>query len=161
MGYFTRIVYWLSRKLNVVSGIALVAMMGLVFVNVASRAVWYPILGAYEFTGFLASVTIAFALAHCAANKGHIAITIMAERLPARVQRALDIIVAILGTGLYLVLAWECSKYAISMYHSGEVSLTTETPFYPFIFGVAFGFLMLAVVLFIDLVQSLRGESIK
>lgn len=154
-GYFERKVYWLSRILNVVSGIALVAMMGLVFVNVASRAVWTPILGAYEFTGFLAAITIAFALAHCAAEKGHVAIALVAERLPARVQAVLDTIVALLGTGLYLTLAWQCSKYAISMYHSGEVSLTTETPFYPLIFGVAFGVLMLAVVLLVDILKSL------
>lgn len=160
MVYFERIVYWVSRMLNVVSGIALVAMMALVFINVAFRAFWYPILGTYEFTGFLASVTIAFALAHCAAKKGHIAITIVADQLPARVQAVLDTIVAILGTGLYLVLAWQCSKYAISMYHSGEVSLTTETPFYPLIFGVAFGLLMLAVVLLVDIVKSL-GRVLK
>ena len=79
---FEKTVYGFSRMLNVLSGIALVLMMLLVFVNVALRAVWKPILGTYEFTGFLASITITFALAHCAAKKGHIAITIFADMLP-------------------------------------------------------------------------------
>jgi TRAP-type C4-dicarboxylate transport system permease small subunit len=160
MGSFEKNVYRLSRILNVLSGIALVAMMGLVFVNVALRAVWDPILGTYEFTGFLASMTIALALAHCATKKGHVAITIIVERLPDRIQALLDTIVAILGTGLYVVLAWECSKYAIVMYRSGEVSPTTETPFYPFLFVVAFGLLMLALVLLNDLFKSL-GRALK
>jgi TRAP-type C4-dicarboxylate transport system permease small subunit len=71
---FEKTVYGFSRKLNILSGIALLLMMGLVFVNVALRAVGKPILGTYEFTGFLASITITFALAHCASKKGHIAI---------------------------------------------------------------------------------------
>jgi len=155
MNALEKIIYGLSRVLNIFSGIALVVMMGLVFVNVALRAVWYPILGTYEFTSFLASITIALALAHCAVKKGHVAITIFADILPARVQAVLDMIVAVLGTVLFVVLAWQCSKYAINIYHSGEVSLTTETPFYPFILIVAFGILMLALVLLIDFFKSL------
>ena len=61
MSSYETIIYRFSRILNILSGITLVVMMGLVFVNVALRAVWNPILGTYEFTGFLASITIAFA----------------------------------------------------------------------------------------------------
>lgn len=154
-------VHKVSGILNIFGGIALAIMMGLVFVNVLLRAVWEPLLGTYEYTSFLASMTIALALAHCAAKKGHVMITIFAERLPARVQAALDLVVALLGTSLYLILAWQCSKYAISMYRSGEVGLTTEIPFYPFVFLVAFGILMLALVLLIDLFESLRKVFVR
>jgi TRAP-type C4-dicarboxylate transport system permease small subunit len=152
---FEKTVYRFSRTLNILSGITLVLMMGLVFVNVALRAVWRPILGTYEFTGFLAAITIAFALAHCASKKGHIAITIFADRLPPRVQAVLDSIVAILGTALYAVIAWQCVKYAINMYNVGEVSPATATPFYPFILAVAFGLLMLALILLNDVFKSI------
>ena len=161
MSFFERIVYWFSRMLNVLSGIALVLMMALVFVNVALRAVWNPILGTYEFTGFLAALTIALALAHCAAKKGHVAITLFADMMPERVQAILDTVVAIFGIVLYSILAWQCSKYAMVMYHSGEVSLTTLTPFYPFLFVVSFGFAMLALVLLNDLFKSLRRIFMK
>ena len=155
MPSFEKTVYRFSRTLNILSGIALVLMMGLVFVNVALRAVWNPILGTYEFTGFLAAITITFALAHCASKKGHIAITIFADRLPPRVQVILDSFVAILGTALYAVISWQCIKYAINMYHVGEVSPATATPFYPFIFAVAFGLLMLALILLNDVFKSI------
>ena len=155
MPSFEKTVYGFSRKLNILSGIVLVLMMGLVFVNVVLRAVWNPILGTYEFTGFLASLTITFALAHCASNKGHIAITILADRLSPRVQAILDSFVAILGTALYAVISWQCVKYAINLYRIGEVSPATATPFYPFIFAVAFGLLMLALILLNDVFQSI------
>jgi TRAP-type C4-dicarboxylate transport system permease small subunit len=155
MPSFEKTVYRFSRTLNILSGIALVLMMGLVFVNVVLRAVWNPILGTYEFTGFLAAITITFALAHCASKKGHIAITIFADRLPPRVQAILDSFVAILGTALYAVISWQCIKYAINMYRVGEVSPATATPFYPFIFAVAFGLLMLALILLNDVFKSI------
>ena len=161
MPSFKNSVYGFSRILNIISGIVLTAMMGLVFVNVLFRAVWQPILGTYEYTGFLAALTISLALAHCAANKGHIAITLFADRLPPRVQAILDSFVAILGTALYGVISWQCVKYSIHMYHSGEVSPATATPFYPFIIVVAFGLLMLALVLLSDLFKSIQRIFMK
>jgi TRAP-type C4-dicarboxylate transport system permease small subunit len=161
IGSFERVVYRFSRMLDVLSGIALVLMMGLVFTNVALRAVWIPILGTYEFTGFLAALTIALALAHCAAKKGHVAITLFADMMPKRIQAILDTIVAIFGIVLYSILTWQCSVYAMVMYRSGEVGLTTLTPFYPFLFVVAFGFAMLALVLLNDLFKSVQRIFMK
>jgi len=160
MASFEKTVYGISRKLNILSGLALVLMMGLVVVNVAFRAVWQPILGTYEFTGFLAALTITFALAHCASKKGHIAITVIADQLPTRVQAVLDSFVAILGTVLYAVISWQSVNYAIHMIEIGEVSPATATPFYPFIFAVAFGLLMLALILLNDVIKSI-GEIFK
>jgi TRAP-type C4-dicarboxylate transport system permease small subunit len=161
IGSFERIVHRFSRMLDVLSGIALALMMGLVFVNVALRAVWIPILGTYEFTGFLAALTISLALAHCAAKKGHVAITLFADMMPTRIQAILDTIVSIFGIVLYSILAWQCSVYAIVMYHSGEVGLTTLTPFYPLVLVVAFGFAMLALVLLNDFFKSLQRIFMK
>jgi TRAP-type C4-dicarboxylate transport system permease small subunit len=153
--HLEKAVAWASQKLDVVAGVALVAMMALVFGNVLCRAVWRPIMGTYEVTAFLAAMTISFALAHCAVTKGHIALTLFVDRLPPRGRAFFDSVVAVLGAGLYLVLAWEVAKYAIHMKGIGEVSLTMEIPFYPFIFGVAFGLLMLALVSLVDLFKSL------
>ena len=161
MASFERIVYRFSRMLDVLSGIALVLMMVLVFVNVALRAVWIPILGTYEYTGFLAALTIALALAHCAARKGHVAITLFADMMPNRIQAILDTIVAIFGIVLYSILAWQCVKYAMVLYQSGELSITTLTPFYPLVLVVAFGFAMLALVLLNDLFKSLQRIFMK
>ena len=156
MLFIEKLVKDFSRRINIIAGIAMVLMMALVFVNVLLRAVWQPILGTYEFTGFLASITITFALAHCAEIKGHIAITLFADRLPPRAQAVLDFIVSTLGTVLFAVIAWQCVKYGINIYTIGEVSPATATPFYPFIFAAAFGLLMLALVLFIDIFKSLK-----
>ena len=160
MPSFEKTMYGFSHRLNVLSGIALVIMMVLVFVNVVLRAVWKPILGTYEFTGFLAAITITFALVHCASKKGHIAITIFADRLPPRVQAILDAFISILGTALYAVISYQCVKYALNLYRIGEVSPATATPFYPFVIAVAFGIFILALILLNDVFRSI-GEIFK
>jgi TRAP-type C4-dicarboxylate transport system permease small subunit len=155
MDYLARIFYSVSRVINGVSCVALVVMMALVSINVVFRAFGYPIFGTYESVGFLLSIMVAFSIAHCAVNKGHIAVNILEELIPKRMLPVLDTIVAMLGTGLYLVLAWQCAIYAKIMWDKGELSMSMEIPFYPLIFVVAFGFLMLALVLMIDIYKSL------
>jgi TRAP-type C4-dicarboxylate transport system permease small subunit len=150
-----KVVGWASQKLDMVAGIALVAMMALIFGNVLFRAVWRPIMGTYEVTAFLASMTISFALANCAVHKGHIALTLFVDRMPLRLRSVLDTLVSTIGGLLYLVLAWEVTKYASHVKQTGEVSLTMEIPFYPFIYGVALGLLLLALVLIVSIFTSL------
>jgi TRAP-type C4-dicarboxylate transport system permease small subunit len=145
-----------SRRLNYISGIALTLMMCLVFINVLLRIVWRPILGTYEFTALLASVTISFGLAHCAAQKGHVAISLFTERLSRRMQGICEAIVGAIGASLFSVLCWQTILQAFVVRRSGEVSFTTEVPFWPFILGVAFGFLMLAIVNLIDFLNSFK-----
>jgi TRAP-type C4-dicarboxylate transport system permease small subunit len=155
LDYLARMIYAVSRATNVVSCVALVLMMVLVFINVVARAFGHPIFGTYEAVGFLASILVAFSIAHRAVNKGHIAVNILEDLLPQRILPVLDSIVAILGTGLYLVLAWQCLVYANIMRTNGELSMSMEIPFWPLIIGIAFGFFMLALVLLIDLFKSL------
>jgi TRAP-type C4-dicarboxylate transport system permease small subunit len=130
-------------------------MMGVVFINVVFHSFWHPIFGAYEITGFLEVILISFSIGYCATKKGHIAVSLIEDRIPKRMLSVLDSIVAILGTGLYLVLAWQCYLYAKTVAHTGELSISLEIPFYPLIFAIAFGFLMLALVLITDLFKSL------
>lgn len=159
MVYFTRIVYAVSRKLNAVSAWILASLMGLVSVNVIARHFGHPIFGVYDFVGFLLALYISFSIGECAVKKGHITVGIVADILPKAVLPFLDAIVAVLGTTLYLVLSWQCFVYGKRVWDSGKMSLGLEMPFYPFIFGVAFGFFMLALVLMIDIVQSINRIS--
>ncbi|MBN2059184.1 MAG: TRAP transporter small permease [Deltaproteobacteria bacterium] len=146
-----------SSGLNKIAGVALIVMMALVFINVLLRMFWQPILGVYEFTGFLASLTISFALAHCAVQKGHVSITLLIDSLPDRARAVCDAIIGAIGTALFITLGWQGVRYAINIYRIGEVAATTEIPFYPFIFGMAFGMFMLAIVSLIDFFNALKG----
>ena len=77
------------------------------------------------------------------------------DQLPKRAQAIMDIIVGTISITFFGLTVWQIALYATDMVISGEVSPTTKTPFYPFVYGVAFGFLVLCLVLLVDLIKSI------
>lgn len=134
----------------------LVALMGLTVVNIVLRVLRHPLIGTYEFVSFLAAVAISFTLACCALHRGHIAVTILVNRLSPRSRAVIEILAGTVSLVFFLFSAWYVAQYATDMVVSGEVSPTTRTPFYPFIYGVALSFVALCLVLFTDLVHSFK-----
>ena len=138
MKVFSGLVTEFSKLLDKLAGFCMVLLMLLVVSNVVLRAVFKsPILGTYEYVGFLTAVMIGLALAYCAVQNGHIAIGLMVDRLCCRTQAGVDIMVNATALGFWGLAAWYIARYAGSMTASGVVSPTTQTPFYPFVYLVA------------------------
>ena len=150
-----KVVHQLARELDRVARWATVLLMALIVTNIILRFTWRPLLGTYEFVSFLSAAVISFALAYCAIQGGHIAVTLFVDRLPRRAQAIIDIIVGVISITFFGLTVWQITLYATDMVISGEVSPTTMTPFYPFVYGVAFGFLVLCLVLLVDLIKSI------
>jgi len=153
--YLEKIFHQLARELDRVAQWATVLLMALVVTNIVLRFTWRPLLGTYEFVSFLGAVIISFALAYCAVQGGHIAVTLVVDRLPPRTQAIIDIIIGVTSITFFGLTVWQITLYATDMVLSGQVSLTTKTPFYPFVYGVALGFLALCLVLLVDLFKSI------
>lgn len=157
MKQFTGLVAGLSRALDRIAGFCMVAVMLLVVTNILLRAVFNrPILGTYEYVASLTAVAIGLALAHCAVQNGHIAVSFVVEKLPGRIQAAVDVVMNIIALLFWSLCAWQVGKYANTMAVSGVVSPTTQMPFYPFIYLVALGLLVLCLVLLLKAVESLK-----
>ena len=129
--------------------------MLLVVGNIMLRIVWRPIFGTYDFVMFLGSVVVAFALAYCAIQGGHVAVDILVARFSQRTQAIIDSSTSILSIGIFAIIAWQCSVYGTDMWRTGEVSMSVHIPFYPFVYGVGFGCAVLGLVLLADLFKSL------
>lgn len=149
-------IFGLARYMDKVGQLALVAMMTLVVVNVTLRAVAQPILGAYEFVTFLGAVAIAFPLAYCAVQQGHIAVTLLTDSLKPRPKAIIEAVVTLLSAVFFVFAAWQVTTYASDMIQSGEVSPTTRTPFYPFVYGVALSLLVLALVILVEFLNAIK-----
>lgn len=161
MKVFSGLVTEFSKLLDKLAGFCMVLLMLLVVSNVVLRAVFKsPILGTYEYVGFLTAVMIGLALAYCAVQNGHIAIGLMVDRLCCRTQAGVDIMVNATALGFWGLAAWYIARYAGSMTASGVVSPTTQTPFYPFVYLVAFGLLALCLVLMVRLVESVKKVAV-
>jgi TRAP-type C4-dicarboxylate transport system permease small subunit len=145
-----------SRFFGLVAGYVLAVTMGLVVVNVVLRPFGHPIKGSFELVGYFTSVVIGLALADCAAKGGHIRVSFVVEKLPVRAQAAVDLVTGILASAFLVLAVFELCRYAAELMRSGEVGFTTQIPYYPYVLLVALGFLLYALVSWVDVIRSGR-----
>jgi hypothetical protein len=74
---------------------------------------------------------------------------------PERIQAIIDSITSSFGFILFALISWRSVLYGNHLRASGEVSLTLQLPFYPFVYGIAFAAAALCLVLFVDLSKNL------
>jgi TRAP-type C4-dicarboxylate transport system permease small subunit len=156
-----RILYW-------VAGLAIVCMMLLTCADVILRlgvtfyhrydlqflSVFRPIPGTYELVCFLGAVAVAFAMAHTSVEKGHVAVSLVVRLLPERIQALIGAITTFFGLVFFALLAWRSVVYAGHLNAIGEVSLTLQLPYYPFVYGIGFASASVCLVLMSDLLKN-------
>ncbi|UCF57732.1 MAG: TRAP transporter small permease [Deltaproteobacteria bacterium] len=169
MDFLEKISKDLARTLYWVAGIAIVSMMLLTCADVILRLGvtvyhkyhWFflspfkPIPGTYELVCFLGAVAVSFAMAHTSVEKGHVAVSLVVRMFPERIQAIIDSITSSFGFILFALISWRSVLYGNHLRASGEVSLTLQLPFYPFVYGIAFAAAALCLVLFVDLSKNL------
>ena len=139
---------------------AVVVMMLLSAADVGLRLFGRPIPGTYELVGFLGTLVVSLALARTAMEKGNIAVDILVEKLPRRVQTVIGLINDAIGGALFGLIGWQSLRYALELRQSGEVSSTLGMPGYPFALGIALGCALLALVLFTEFLARF-GKAVR
>jgi TRAP-type C4-dicarboxylate transport system permease small subunit len=152
---FDRIVRWLSKFCDQIAQVGLFAMFLLIAINILLRKLWKPIFGTYDYACFLSAIVVAFAMAHCAVQKGHTQVDLFVARFSQRAQGVIGSITGILSLGLFSLITWQCIALANDIRRAGEVSMTSLLPFYPYIYAVAFGCALLSLVILVDFIKSL------
>jgi TRAP-type C4-dicarboxylate transport system permease small subunit len=145
-----------SARLNGVSAAAVVFIMLLTCADVVMRLFDRPIPGTYELTGYFGAVIIAFALAYTSVERGHIAVELLVDRLPARPRALIEGAGHLASAALFGLLAWQSQVYALDLLESGEVSLTLGIPTWPFVFSLTAGCGVLSLVLFLDALRQMK-----
>jgi len=146
-----------SSILDKLAGIFIFSVMLLVVINIILRAVFkQPILGTYELVGFLTAMGVGLALANCALQNGHIAVSYIMDRFPEKIQSFVDILVNAASLIFWSAAVWYLARYGQAMKLKGLVSPSAEIPVYPFIYLVAFGLLGLCLVLLFKFIVSIQ-----
>lgn len=154
---FEKIIRALAEKFNWIAAGAIVFMMVLTSLDVFLRIFRTSIPGTYEFIGLFGSVVISFSLAFTTINRGHIAVEFLVQKLSQKKQFMFGFATEFLSMILFAVVSWRSFVYAMELVKSGEVSLTTGIPTYPFVLGVALGCGLQSLFLFTDSVKSFKG----
>jgi len=144
---------WANKALMLVAGCFLVAMIVLACANIFLRMVWLPISGTFELMGYFGAVVTAFALGYTQMSKGHIAVDIVLKAIPQKGQRYIQITNHIICMGFFGIVSWRIAGYAGTLWTTGEVTETLGIVYYPFVYCVALGCAVLALVFLADLVR--------
>jgi TRAP-type C4-dicarboxylate transport system permease small subunit len=146
----------LSIWLNWIAGGGLVLMLALVVGDIIGIKIFSaPIPGAIELVAFLGVVVIGFAIAYTQTIHGHIRVDFIVLKFPPRLAAVIDVLMLVLGMGFFIILAWRSFDYAYILQSSGEVSMTQKLPFYPFVYGMAFCFVVTFLVLMVEFIKSI------
>ena len=156
MTAFKNYVLLAAEKLDLIAAAAIVAMMSLTCADVVLRLFRKPIPGTYEMVSFLGALAVSFALAHTTADKGHVAVSLLVRKFPAKLQGVFEAIVAVLSFVLFGLISWQSLVYGNDCRVSGEVSLTLELPLHPVIYGVALGTGVVCLVLLVDFINAIE-----
>lgn len=153
--FLTRILFWIA-------GAGLVGMLALIVADVIGIKVFsQPVPGGIEYVSFLAVVAIAFAVAFTQVMRGHVAVDFIVEKFPRRLRLVFDTITVLFSVCLFALLAYYSFKYGNSLRRSGEVSMTQNIPFYPFVYGMAVCFAVMLLVLLMDFAKQVAKVADK
>ncbi len=144
------------RLFSIIAIITLAMMVLLTFVDVMLRYFFNrPLAFSLELIQVMAVIVVFFGLAYTQLYKGHIAIDVLVNLLSQRARLVIDSIGTILSIGLFCLIIWRSSLYALGLQESHQVTETLGMPVSPFAFVVPFGSILLVVVLLRDLLNNL------
>ncbi len=155
LAIFERLVQGLTWRTAQVAQIALVVVMAITVSNVFIRIPYRPIGGAVELVEMSGAVLLGLGVAYTAIMKGHIMVGVLVERFSPRVQGLVELIVSIIALFFSYILARELLFYAYDRMLAGYETGHLKIPIAPSIYLVAFGFIMLALVLLLDLIKAI------
>ncbi|MCP3954589.1 MAG: TRAP transporter small permease [Desulfobacterales bacterium] len=155
MGFLDKINQFLNRLLTFIGGFFLVAMVLLTCANIFSRNIWVPIKGTFELMGYFGAIVTAFALGYTQLNKGHIAVDVLINTFSEKTRNILQILNNGVCAAFFGIAAWQIAVKATTLMNTGEITETLRIIYYPFTFAVAFGCLVLALVMLTDLLKFL------
>lgn len=165
----------LARYMYYISGLAIVLMMVVTTTDVFLRfcvtlyGVFHweflssvkPIPGTYDLVALFGSVAAALAMAHTTVESGHVAVSLLVRLLAKKKQAILKLITDTLSGVFFAVLAWRCVIYARNLKASGEVSMTMQLPFHPFVYLLAASALAVTLVFLTTILKDLKNGADK
>lgn len=150
---------FLNQLLIWIAGVFLVGMVALTCSNIFLRLVWVPIKGVFELMGFFGAVVTAFTLGYTQIKRGHIAVDVLVNRFSGKARSILNGINYFICMIFFAFAGWQMAAWASVLCRTGEITETLRIIYYPFVYLVSFGCLVLALVLMVDLLKLLIKEK--
>ncbi len=144
-----------TRIMSLVGMSLLIPMMLLTAADVIGRAVWSrPVPGTVELSSYMLAGFILLGVAYTHQVKGHVRVSMLVSRLPARAGLVVDLFTTLLSLLIIGVLAWQGWVVGIE---ERTVSDMLRIPQLPFRLLVSLSALALCLELLLDLSTTVKA----
>lgn len=149
-----------GRAAGLILNLAKAATTVIVFVIVADVMLRHlfdaPILGSLDITTLMLVIAISSGVAYTAHLKRHVTVDVLVTRLPPRVRAVIDSITGVVAAVLLGLIVWRSILQAQVLWVQTAVTEQLRIPLFPFDLFLAFGFVLLLLVVLADLGESIR-----
>jgi TRAP-type C4-dicarboxylate transport system permease small subunit len=130
----------------------LMVMVLLVIVDIVLRRIFNsPLAWSLEVVEVMLVVVVFFSVAYCGTRRGHVSIDVLVSRFPHKARAIIDIFTYFFSIVLFGFMTWGGVVSAMDKWDAHRITGILPIPIYPFAFVVAFGSLLLALVLLAQL----------
>ena len=155
---------WLSRLDGWLGVLCLATLTALMIAEVLVRALsdvfpWMPadIPVAWEYSSYLMAACFTFGAAMTLRAGGHIRVTLVLARVSPAVRRAMETVLAALGTFFCGFLGWSMAYFTWRSFDAGQTSVSSGTLVWIPQAFVTFGILLLTVQFVARFLQAMFG----
>lgn len=138
------------------------AEVGVILVDVVGRALGQPLFGSQDIVTMTMVIVVFGGMALCDRQGGHVAVDLLERRFPRWLNRGADIVSALLGTAIFLMIAWavwESAKLSVMLNLSTNLLRWPKAWFQWALCGFA---LLTAAAMFLRAVElAVRGRDIR
>jgi TRAP-type C4-dicarboxylate transport system permease small subunit len=157
-GSIRRLLDRLYDAAGALAALALVALLLIILAQILTRYLDTPFPGGTEYAGYCMAAASFLALAHTLRHAAHIRVELLAQHLPERARRLLEIVATAIAAGLGWYFAWFAARGVRVSRMIGDISQGQDaTPLWIPQLVMAAGVLLLAVALTDHLVSIARG----
>jgi TRAP-type C4-dicarboxylate transport system permease small subunit len=130
------VVRW-TRRLSLASGWLLLGVAALTVVDAGLRyGLSRPIPGTFELTELVLATVIFFGLPYTGLVDGHVAVDVLAGRLPPRGRYAMRAVAGLAVAVLLAAITWEMGRLAAEVARTSRTTITARIPVFPFMLPV-------------------------
>ncbi len=159
-GAIGRVLDTLCRLFAVGSGAALILMAAMSLASIVGRTFFdRPIVGDYELVQTMSAIAISMALPFCQMARGHVIVDFFTSSCPKRVNRALDLVAALLLAGAGFVVSWRVAVGMLDLRANGDASMLLGVPTWIAYAPMVPSFFLLGCAAFYTAWVDLRGGA--
>lgn len=160
-GVFDRVYEFCSRVSSILGGIAMVSMMLLITLDVASRKLGIPSYIGDEVSGYLLVGLVFLGLVHTQRKGKHIQITAVTDTFFPRANQALDTANLVISAVLVGWMAWQSAIVTIEHYIGSVTSLSVlQFPLWIVWLQIPVGLSMFFIGLIGNLISRFVGRGV-